>query len=55
MSILAITLLLLLTLGSILPYIQEDNQYRETTTSKELPYKNDLDLEVSDTEAILAF
>ena len=43
MSILAIALLLMLSLGTLLPFYQDDNQYQETTVTKELPYKNDLD------------
>ena len=55
MSIVALLLLIFFSLSHLLPYHLQPDEYKETTVFTNLPYKNDVTFEVSDTEAIVAF
>ena len=49
MTILAILTMTLVSLGSVLAFLLEEDDYNETTLIENLTYKNDLVYEISDT------
>ena len=54
-SILVILFMIFISMGSILAFYFEDDEYRETVTVHTLNSRNEQHYEISDTEAIIAF
>ena len=54
-SIVVILLVIFISLGSLLTFYLGDDAYKETSLSRNLPITNTDPLEMSETEAIVAF
>ena len=55
MSILAILAMTFFSFGTLLSFTISDDEYKETAVIENLPYKNEITFELTDTEAIIAF
>ena len=55
MSIIAIVIMILVSLGSVLAFTLEDDEYQETTVIENLTYNNEREYVLKDTEAMIAF
>ena len=55
MSLVAILFLLFFSVGTLLSYDLKGDQYKETIRQEYLPYKEDYEFNVGNSEAILAF
>ena len=55
LSILAILLIGFVSVATLLPFYLSEDEYKQTTVIKNLPYKNDLTFDLSDIEVTIAF